>query len=55
MAPQRGVSLIGLAIADVVEVLKPKGPVTAGKLVTALPEMGRAEAVAKFAKGCALD
>jgi hypothetical protein len=57
MAPQRGVSLIGWAIADVVEVLEAKGPVTAktGKLVTTLPEKGRAEAVAKFAKACALD
>jgi hypothetical protein len=57
MAPQRSVSLIGLAVAAVIEVLKAKGPITvrAGKLVTALPEKGRAEAVAKFAKACALD
>ena len=57
MAPQRSVSLIGLAVAAVIEVLKAKGPITAkaGKLVTALPEKGRAEAIAKFANACALD
>jgi hypothetical protein len=44
-------------VKPVIEVLKAKGPVTAksGKLVTTLPEKGRAEAAAKFAKACALD
>jgi hypothetical protein len=47
----------GFKVKPVIEVLKTKGPVTAktGKLVTTLPEKGRAEAVAKFAKACALD
>ena len=39
------------------ELFEAKGPVTttAGKLTKTLPEKGRAEALAKFAKGCPLD
>jgi hypothetical protein len=46
-----------IKVKPVIEVLKAKGLVTAkaGKLATTLPEKGRAEAVAKFAKACALD
>jgi hypothetical protein len=44
-------------IKPVIALLKEKGPVTArtGKLVTTLPDEGRATAVSEFAKGCKLD
>ncbi len=47
----------GLKVKPVVEVFKGKGTVTikTGKLTTLLPEKGRAEALAEFAKGCTLD
>ncbi len=47
----------GLRVKPVVEVFKGKGTVTikTGKLTTLLPEKGRAEALAEFAKGCTLD
>jgi hypothetical protein len=44
-------------IKPVIALLKEKGPVTAktGKLVTTLPDEGRAEPVSEFAKACKLD
>ena len=47
----------GLKVKPVVEVFKGKGTakIKTGKLVTLLPEKGRAKALAAFAKGCTLD
>ena len=47
----------GLKVKPVVEVLTGAGTVTikTGKLITLLPEKGRAEALAAFAKGCTID
>jgi hypothetical protein len=44
-------------VKPVLELFRAKGPVTAkaGKLTSTLPDKGRAEALAKFAKGCTLD
>ena len=44
-------------IKPVIALLKEKGPVTAktGKLVTSLPDKGRAAPVGEFAQGCKLD
>ncbi|HEY6669414.1 MAG TPA: hypothetical protein VI075_00615 [Methyloceanibacter sp.] len=44
-------------VKPVIELFKAKGPVAAktGKVVTTLPEKGRAEALAAFAKACTLD
>jgi hypothetical protein len=44
-------------VKSVLELFRAKGPVTAkaGKLTSTLPDKGRAEALAKFAKGCTLD
>lgn len=44
-------------VKPVLKLFEAKGPVTAkaGKLTKILPEKGRAEALAKFAKGCPLD
>jgi hypothetical protein len=47
----------GFKVKPVIEVLKAKGPLTVktGKLTTILPEKGRSEALAAFAKACTLD
>ncbi len=47
----------GLKVKPVVEVFKGKGTaaIKTGKLTTLLPEKGRAEALAAFAKACTLD
>jgi hypothetical protein len=47
----------GLKVKPVVEVFEGKGTATikTGKLTTLLPEKGRAQALAAFAKGCTLD
>jgi hypothetical protein len=44
-------------IKKVIEILGAKGPVTVttGKIVTELPDKGRAPKLAKFAKGCKLN
>jgi hypothetical protein len=44
-------------VKPVLELFKGKGPVTAkaAKIASTLPDKGRAEALAKFAKGCTLD
>ena len=44
-------------VKPVIELFKAEGKVTAttGKVVTTLPEKGRAEALAQFAKACTLD
>lgn len=47
----------GFKIKPLIALLKEKGPVTAktGKLVTTLPDKGRAKPAAEFAKACKLD
>lgn len=68
MATRRSLSLIGSlvtgygmakgsAVKPLLAVLKGSGPATVkmGKAATTLPEKGRAEALAKFAKACRLD
>jgi hypothetical protein len=44
-------------VKPVLELFKAKGTVTAraGKSTSTLPDTGRAEPLAKFAKGCTLD